>query len=450
MGSEYNAQGNSSTPPSLRKGEYQMWRNRFLNFLEHKENSSAMLESLLEGPAELLISVGGDPENNPPIFPEIRRKVPSEYTEADKLRLRGDLMAKTYLLQAIPNEVYVLIDSMQTAKEMWDEIEKLLQGTSISLKTKKTTILIAYDSFKAGPGEPLNETYNRLVQLVNELRKIKVFRSNLELNIRFLSSLHPAWEKTVKDVRSRIDLDEIDLCTLYEHLKQFVNEVACAEDHHTTNPLALVMDAQPRRTTTSLKKKKKKVVVESDDDESDDDKSDLEAELADLQKKMALLAKRFAKKNTSSNRLRTSSSNYKQKNHDQGSSRKASSAEEAPKCYNCGKPGHVIKDCRLPKKKDANFYKQKMLWNKQKMLMVQKEEETSAMIAENENWAEDSSEEEEEEDNYALMASVEGDEIKGDAAIPESKCSTSSFKMAGNTQTQIDDAIYPKGKWIKI
>ncbi|CAH9050111.1 unnamed protein product [Cuscuta europaea] len=67
-----------------------------------------------------------------------------------------------------------------------------------------------------------------------------------------------------------------------------------------------------------------------------------------------------------------------------------------------------------------------MLWNKQKMLMVQKEEETSAMIAENENWAEDSSEEEEEEDNYALMARVEGDERKGDAAIPESECSTSS------------------------
>ncbi|CAH9090433.1 unnamed protein product, partial [Cuscuta epithymum] len=94
-------------------------------------------------------------------------------------------MAKTYLLQTIPNDIYILIDSMETAKEMWDEIKKLMIGTDLGIKTKKANILTAYDGFKALPGEALHETYNRFVQLINEMRKIKVVKSNMEMNIRF-------------------------------------------------------------------------------------------------------------------------------------------------------------------------------------------------------------------------------------------------------------------------
>ncbi|CAH9074034.1 unnamed protein product [Cuscuta epithymum] len=42
----------------------------------------------------------------------------------------------------------------------------------------------------------------------------------------------------------------------------------------------------------------------------------------------------------------------KRKHDDEGiSGAKPSSKEFKGKCYNCGKPGHRVKDCRAPKKK---------------------------------------------------------------------------------------------------
>ncbi|CAH9070527.1 unnamed protein product [Cuscuta europaea] len=49
------------------------------------------------------------------------------------------------------------------------------------------------------------------------------------------------------------------------------------------------------------------------------------------------------------------------------------------------------------------------------------------------------------------MALLEDEEEeKGDAAIPESECSNSTFIMAGTNQAPIDDTIYPREKWIKV
>ncbi|CAH9126869.1 unnamed protein product [Cuscuta epithymum] len=420
------ALGNENRPPILRRGEYQMWKTRFLNFLKGKDNSSAMLESLTDGPAQIWMDVTSDGVNNPPATVERRLKAKSEYTEADRLRVKADLMAKTYLLQAIPNDIYILIDSMETAKEMWDEIKKLMIGTELGLKTKKANILTAYDGFKALPGEALHETYNRFVQLINEMRKIKVVKSNMEMNIRFLSSLPPEWRRTVKNLRQHLDLDELDLCTVHEHLQQFVNDTADMEGTYPGNPLALMMEAQPK-SSSKAQKKKKTVVVMSEEEDSEEE-VDVESELAELQKKMALLTnqfnKRFSKKGSSSNKLRTSSVNYKSKNNDQNFSSRAVAAEDPPKCFNCGKVGHVIKDCRLPRKRDFNYYKQKMLWNKQKMFMAKQDDDSAAMLTEGDPWQEESSDDEEGE-NLALMAIVEKEEEeKGDAAIPSGSSSS--------------------------
>ncbi|CAH9113589.1 unnamed protein product [Cuscuta epithymum] len=72
-----------------------------------------------------------------------------------------------------------------------------------------------------------------------------------------------------------------------------------------------------------------------------------------------------------------------------------------------------MKDCRMPKrKKDAEYYKQKMNLNKKKMLLAMEEScEKSALMAEKDHWMDDSDEEE----NLALMAVVEEEEKEKDA-----------------------------------
>ncbi|CAH9116790.1 unnamed protein product [Cuscuta epithymum] len=137
-------------PPILRRGEYTVWRKRFINFLESKDEGIKMLSSITGGPARFWKTIPDSPENIPA---SQELKIPSEYTEQERLGARADLTAKAYLLQAIPNEIYMQIISMSTAKEMWDEMYKMMQGTEVGAKVKKVNMLTTYDPFKAKQGE---------------------------------------------------------------------------------------------------------------------------------------------------------------------------------------------------------------------------------------------------------------------------------------------------------
>ena len=39
-------------------------------------------------------------------------------------KVNGDKLARSFLLQGLPNEIYTSVDSHKTAKAMWDEIAK--------------------------------------------------------------------------------------------------------------------------------------------------------------------------------------------------------------------------------------------------------------------------------------------------------------------------------------
>ncbi|CAH9119040.1 unnamed protein product [Cuscuta europaea] len=80
---------------------------------------------------------------------------------------------------------------------MWDEIFKIMQETEIDVKAKKANTFTTYDSFKAKLGESLEDNYIRFLRLINEMGKINVQKFNMELNVRFLSSLAPKWRKVL-------------------------------------------------------------------------------------------------------------------------------------------------------------------------------------------------------------------------------------------------------------
>jgi hypothetical protein len=81
-------------------------------------------------------------------------------------------------------------------------------------------------------------------------------------------------------------------------------------------------------------------------------------------------------------------------------------AKSAPKaepraCYNCNKIGHLAKDCRAPKVRDSNYYKNKMLLAKQQEAGV-------ALLAEDAEWLQLSEEDTEDvEVNMCFMGKIQ-------------------------------------------
>nr|GEU29634.1 hypothetical protein [Tanacetum cinerariifolium] len=205
--------GSTMRIPLLFQGEYSQWSERFMNYLEEQMDGEAMINSIKNGH---------------------------------------------------PNDIYSLINSNKTAKDLWDSLERHMLGSKYGEQDRKAAVVYEYETFKATEGELLLNTYIRYLQVINDLKKCGYLKDNCELNFKLLNNLQPEWKQKKVVVI-------------------------------TSDPLALVAEQ------TKVSKRKEKVVVSSKSKGSDDM----------LKKITTLLDKAFNRKQfyskPTNNNLRTSS-----------------------------------------------------------------------------------------------------------------------------------------------
>ncbi|KAI3718278.1 hypothetical protein L6452_19142 [Arctium lappa] len=152
--------GTDTKPPVLFKGEYEQWKDRFLNFIDRHDLGDFIRRSIDEGVMKPVMTtrvVGNVPT-------EVELKFHDVGPEGDDnlRRAKGDRLAKSYILQGIPNEIYVKIDSYKASgKEMWDQLEKMMLGSKVGNQLKISNCLNNYEEFRGRVGETLEETYDR-------------------------------------------------------------------------------------------------------------------------------------------------------------------------------------------------------------------------------------------------------------------------------------------------
>nr|GFD17386.1 hypothetical protein [Tanacetum cinerariifolium] len=110
-------------------GKYSQWSERFMNYLEEQTNGEAMTNSIKNGDQPL---------------PRV--------TQIDRL-------ARSLLIQGLPNDIYSLIDSNKTAKDFWDALARHMLGSEYGEQDRKAAILYEYETFKSTEGELLLDTY---------------------------------------------------------------------------------------------------------------------------------------------------------------------------------------------------------------------------------------------------------------------------------------------------
>nr|GEZ47499.1 hypothetical protein [Tanacetum cinerariifolium] len=248
-------------------------------------------------------------------------------------------------------------ESNETAKDLWDALERQMRGSEHGEQDRKVAILYEYETFKANEGEQLLDTYLRYLQVVNDLKKYGYKKDNCELNYKFLNNPQLEWKHYGTLMRQTKNLMDINIDVLYNILKQNQGDVNDALGYNkkavvvTSDPLVLVAEKM------NVSKRKEKVVVSSDSEGSDDKKV----------KKKADEKKRDMSK---------------------------------VKCYNCKKEGHFARDYKKAKIKDYNYYKTKMLFAK-------KDSDEQVLLAEDQAWMESNSDSDQEINaNMVFMANL--------------------------------------------
>ncbi|GJW96055.1 hypothetical protein Tco_0177863, partial [Tanacetum coccineum] len=306
--------GSTMRIPLLYRGEYSQWSERFMNYLEEQTDEEAMINSIRNGehplPVVTQVSLAGTAPNAPPTLKYLKF-----WTAEEKKTRKIDGLARSLLIQGLPNDIYSLIDSNDTAKDLWDALERHMRGSEY---------------------------------VINDLKKCGYKKDNYELNYKFLNILHPEWKQYGTLMRQTKNLIDINIDAIYNILKQNQGDVNDDIGYKkkvvvvTSDPLALVAEK------TKLSKRKDKVVVQSESKGSDDE------DIGDLKKITALLAKAFNRKKyyakPTNKNLRTSSASSsankkleyvksEKKKEDKKADEKKRDMSKV-KCYNYKKEGH--------------------------------------------------------------------------------------------------------------
>ncbi|GJX61886.1 retrovirus-related pol polyprotein from transposon TNT 1-94 [Tanacetum coccineum] len=116
--------------------------------------------------------------------------------------------------------VYAIVNHHKVAKEIWDRVKLLMQGTKLSLQEKEYKLYDEFDKFTFVKGETLYLYYWRFAQLINNMNVINMSMRAVQGNTKFLNNLPPEWSKFVTYVKLARDLHTANYNQLYSYLKQ--------------------------------------------------------------------------------------------------------------------------------------------------------------------------------------------------------------------------------------
>ncbi|GJS54550.1 hypothetical protein Tco_0627912 [Tanacetum coccineum] len=225
--------GADNRPPMLDKDLYDSWKSRMELYMQNREHERMILESVEHGPL---------------IWPTIEEngvtmtKKYAELSPAEKIQADCDMKAINIILQGLPTDIYSLVNHHRVAKDLWEKVQLLMQGTSLTKQERECKLYDAFDKFTHIKGESLYLYYLRFTQLINDMNIYNMKLEQFQVNTKFLNSLPPEWSKFVTNVKLVKDLHTTNFDQLYAHLEQHelhANEVRLIRERNQDS-LALV------------------------------------------------------------------------------------------------------------------------------------------------------------------------------------------------------------------
>nr|GEW16348.1 hypothetical protein [Tanacetum cinerariifolium]GEX19636.1 hypothetical protein [Tanacetum cinerariifolium] len=224
--------GSDTRPLMLDRTDFATWQQRIRLYCRGKENGVNILKSIDKRPYQIgtVREILAESTEGAPQFGIERPQVYSDLTSEEKDRYDPKIQATNILLQGLPKDIYTLINHYTDAKYIWDNQK----------------------------GESIHDYYVRFVKLINDTRNIKMTKSRMQLNSKFVNNMLPEWGRFVTVVKLNRELRDSNYDQLYAYLKQ--HETHAKENkmmlerfsQNTVDPLALMSNvSNPQRYSPS-------------------------------------------------------------------------------------------------------------------------------------------------------------------------------------------------------
>ncbi|GJT32854.1 retrovirus-related pol polyprotein from transposon TNT 1-94 [Tanacetum coccineum] len=185
-----------------------------------KENGVNILKSIDEGPFRMgtfqeILAEGIEGALHLGLE---QARVYSNLLPDDKDRYNADIRATNILLQGLPKDIYTLINHYTDAKDIWDNVKMLLEGSELTKEDRESQLYDDFEHFCQNKEETIHDYYVRFTKLINNMRNIKMTMSKMQLNSKFVNNMLLEWGRFVMAVKPNRGLKESN----YDQLKNGV------------------------------------------------------------------------------------------------------------------------------------------------------------------------------------------------------------------------------------
>ncbi|GJR61987.1 hypothetical protein Tco_1504149 [Tanacetum coccineum] len=146
----------------------------------------------------------------------------------------------------LPKDIYTLINHYTNAKDIWDNVKMLLEGSKLTKEDRESQLYDDFEHFHQNKGETIHDYYVWFAKLINDMRNIKMTMSKMQLNSKFVNNMLPEWGRFVTAVKLNRGLRDSNYDQLYTYLKKHkahANKNKIMLDRftqHTVDPLTLM------------------------------------------------------------------------------------------------------------------------------------------------------------------------------------------------------------------
>ncbi|GJW97567.1 retrovirus-related pol polyprotein from transposon TNT 1-94 [Tanacetum coccineum] len=305
----------------------------------------------------------------------------------------------------LPKDIYSLINHYTDAKDIWDNVKMLLEGSELTKEDQESQLYDDFEHFRQNKGETIHDYYVRFAKLINDMQNIKTTMSRMQLNSKFVNNMLPEWGRFVRAVKLNRGLRDSNYDQLYAYLKQHeahANENKMMLDRftqHTVDPLDLMSNVSHQQYYSQSSTTPPSTYVPphfADNTQFDSGLSPSDNLIENLTNTLALLTQSYKTYlPQTNNQLRTSSNPRNQaivqdgrvvvqnvlsrQNRGQGNNARGAGAAGyrgaqnrignanpgqamQVKYYNCNGIGHIARNCTQPKRPyNSEYFKDKIL-----------------------------------------------------------------------------------------